>query len=159
MIIVGLLLLAAAAVAAVELIVANDQAQVTVHMWRWSWTVEPFWLAVAGAAILVTALLGLFMLKAGSRRERRLRRERRELAKENRQLAKRAEVAEATDAEPVDEVPRQGYDAPQQGYDAPQQDYVPSQPTGARPVGRPEHSGRGQETYAGEPVEGRHADR
>jgi membrane protein implicated in regulation of membrane protease activity len=153
MIILGLLLLAAAATAAVELIVANDDAQITVDMWRWSWTVDAFWLAVAGAAILVVALLGLFMLKAGSRRARRLRRERRELARENRQLAERAEVAEATDAEAVGDVPPQGYDAPRQGY------VPPAESTGVRPVTRPDYARPAQETYAGEPVEGRHADR
>jgi hypothetical protein len=156
MIIVGLLLLAAAVVAAVELVVANDDAQITVHMWRWSWTVDAFWLAVAGAAILVAALLGLFMLKAGSRRQRRLRRERRELAKENRQLAKRAEVAEATDAEPVGAVPPQDYDTRPQGYPVPAEATAPP----ARPGDvAPREATYAGETYAGEPVEGRHADR
>jgi hypothetical protein len=144
MIIVGLLLLAAAAVAAVELIVANDQAQITVHMWRWSWTVDAFWLAVAGAAIVVAALLGLYMLKAGGKRERRMRRERRQLAKENRQLAERAEVAEATVPEPVPDT-----DTAAQGYVA------PAETTTAAPR---EYAGPADETYAGDRVEGRHVD-
>ena len=95
MIILGLIFLAAAVVAAVELVVANDNAQVAVHMWRWTWTVDAFWLAVAGAAILVVGVLGLVCLRAGGKRGRRLRRERRELRAENRQLAKQAENAEA----------------------------------------------------------------
>jgi|GEM_PF-1811060 len=98
MIILGILLLAAAVVAAVELILANDGPTISVHLWRWTRHLEPFWLAVAGAAIVVVALLGLSMLRAGGGRARRLRRERRELSKENRQLAKRAQVAESTSA-------------------------------------------------------------
>jgi membrane protein implicated in regulation of membrane protease activity len=94
MIILGLILLAAAVVAAVELVIANDDAQVAVHMWKWTWTVDAFWLAVAGAVILAVALLALMFLRAGSKRGRRLRRERRELRAENRRLAKRVDRGE-----------------------------------------------------------------
>jgi uncharacterized integral membrane protein len=98
MIVLGLIFLAAAVVAAIELVVANDSAQVTVHMWRWSWTVDPFWLAVAGAVILAVGVLGVLMLRAGGKRGRRLRRERRELRAENRRLAKRAEQVQPAQA-------------------------------------------------------------
>jgi hypothetical protein len=102
MIILGLLLLAAAAVGAVELILANGggDPKIPVHMWGWTWHVDAFWLAVAGAAIMLVALVGLAMLKSSGRRARRLRRERKNLTAENRRLAKRANVAEATQAEP-----------------------------------------------------------
>ncbi|MDQ2748924.1 MAG: hypothetical protein M3Y44_05290 [Actinomycetota bacterium] len=139
MIILGLLLLAAAIVAAVELIVANDGAPITVHMWRWSWTVDAFWLAVTGAAILAAALLGLLMLRAGSKRQRRLRRERRQLANENRQLAKRAEVAEATDEQPVHEGAPRDHDIAPQAYPPPAETtdqprpYAPAADTTAQP--------------------------
>lgn len=158
MIILGLLLLAVALVAAVELIVANDDAKIAVDMWRWSWTVDAFWLAVAGAAILAVALLGLWMLKAGSRRERRLRRERRELAKENRQLSERAEVAEATDSGPVRDDAPDVYDAPRQGYPPPAETTTAPPPPAAPPA-RTEYGATPGETYSGEPVEGRHLDR
>ncbi|MEP7019489.1 MAG: hypothetical protein ABI808_02475 [Pseudonocardiales bacterium] len=154
MIILGLLLLAVAAVTAVELIVANDNAQITVHMWRWSWTVDAFWLAVAGAAILAVALLGLLMLKAGSGRERRLRRERRQLARENRELAKRAEVAEAAPARDAARTQDRGADA----YAHPQTATPDSvAPTAAQPV-HPEHARAPEPRYAGEPVDGRHVE-
>jgi uncharacterized integral membrane protein len=152
MIIVGLLLLAVAAVAAVELIVANDDAPISVHMWRWSWTVDAFWLAVAGAAILAAALLGLLILKAGSKRQRRLRRERRQLARENRQLAERAEVAEAADPEAA----REGAPRP---YPAPQQGYVPPAGTSTAPPASSPYGQAAGETYAGRSAEGRQVDR
>ena len=89
MLVLGLLFLAAAVVAAVELIIANDTAQVTFHMWSWTWHFDAFWLAVIGAAIVTVAWLGLAMMRLGSARAMRLRRERRELAKENAMLTKR----------------------------------------------------------------------
>lgn len=93
MLVLGLLFLAAAAVAAVELIIANDTAQVTFHMWSWTWHFDAFWLAVIGAAIITVAWLGLAMMRMGSTHALRLRRERRELAKENAVLAQRARSA------------------------------------------------------------------
>jgi len=159
MIIMGLFLLAAAAVVAVELVVANDDAQITVNMWRWSWTADSSWLAVAGAAILAAALLGLLMLKAGGKRERRLRRERRQLARENRQLAQRAEMAQPTDAERFRDVPGRGYDGPPQSYAGPARGYgAPAGTTTALPR-EPSTPGRPKETSARAPEEGRHVDR
>jgi len=103
MIILGLLFLAVAAVAAVELVLAN-QISIPFHMWRWHWQIDAFWLVVAGAAVIVVALMGLAMLKGAGGRARRLRRERRELAAENRRLAERAAVAEAGPAGPAGHV-------------------------------------------------------
>lgn len=90
MVVLGLLLLAAAVVVGIELILANHGAtsQVNIHLWGWHWNnVDAFWMAVAGAIIIVAALLGLALLKLGSARQWRLSRERRNLAKENRRLA------------------------------------------------------------------------
>ena len=86
MVILGLVLLAAAAVAAVELILANDTT-IAVRMWHGTWHVHMYWAAVAGAIILTAALLGLALIRSGALRTRRLRRERRELAMENERLA------------------------------------------------------------------------
>jgi hypothetical protein len=77
-------------VLAIEVIIAND-ATMTMHLWGWSWQMNAFWLAVAGAIILVVGLLGLALMQGGARRTRRLRRERRDLAAENRRLAARSE--------------------------------------------------------------------
>jgi hypothetical protein len=112
-----------------------------VNMWRWSWTVDAFWLAVAGAAILAAALLGLLMLKAGGKRARRLRRERRHLARENRQLTRRAEMTQPTDAEPVRDVPPRGYDGPSQGYAGPSRGYTAPADAATAPPTRPEYAG------------------
>lgn len=95
-ILIGLLLLAAAAVAGIELVLANRDT-VTVRMWNASWNVEAFWLAAAGAALLLVALIGLAALRLGAARRRRLRRRQRELAEENRVLAERARRAEVAD--------------------------------------------------------------
>jgi hypothetical protein len=148
MIILGILFLAAAAVAAIELIVANDGATISLHMWRWTWHVEAFWLAVVGAAVLVVALLGLGMLKAGSGRARRLRRERRDLAKENSRLAERADVAESTQAAPVG---ADGYLRPENQSGAPTAETYPAQ-TG---LGAPERQYDTAQHQASEPVERR----
>lgn len=114
MIILGILFLAAAAVAAVELIVANNanDGQVTLHMWRWAWQLDAFWLAVIGAAILFVALLGLGLLKSSGRRARRVRRERKDLTVQNRLLSERADVAEAKHAAPTNGHARPATTAP-----------------------------------------------
>jgi uncharacterized integral membrane protein len=149
MIVLGLIFLAVAVVAAIELVIANDNAQVTVHMWRWSWTVDPFWLAVAGAAILVAGVLGLWMLRAGGKRGRRLRQERRELRAENRQLAKRVEKAE-----PAQPPTRGAARADQPAGVAPAGAPVPA---AARPAAYPPATET--QTRADAPVEGRHVER
>jgi len=139
MIILGILLLAAAAVAAVELVIANDEHQTVFHMWRWTWQIDAFWLAVVGAAVLFVALLGLGMLKASGGRTRRLRRERRDLASENRRLSERADVAESTPAaraegyaHPGDPAAAGTHAAPAEGY-ARQDDPAAAPPTGTQP--------------------------
>ena len=94
MLVLGLLLVAAAAVAGVELIIANDDTQVTFQMWSWTWHFDAFWLAVIGAVIITVAWLGLAMMNMGTRHAVRLRRDRRRLAKENAMLTRQARVAQ-----------------------------------------------------------------
>jgi uncharacterized integral membrane protein len=94
MFVLGLLVLAAAAVGGVELVLANRDP-VIVHMWNWTWHVDAFWLAVIGAVVITAIWLALGAMRVGFGHTRRLRRERRELAAENRELAKRARSAEA----------------------------------------------------------------
>jgi hypothetical protein len=157
MIILGLLLVAAAAVVTVEMVVAND-GLISVHMWRWTWDVEAFWLVVAGAGILAAALLGLALLRAGGRRSRRLRRERRELAAESRDLAEEnRRLAERADAAGP------GRGAPMRGYAPATQ---PGPATQTSPAGRPVPVQPGHPDYArpagrtpDEHIEGRHVNR
>ena len=103
MVILGLVLLAAAAVAAVELILAND-ATIAVRMWHGTWHVHLYWVAVAGAVILAVGVLALAMIRSGALRSRRLRRERRDLARENERLAAERIAREPAHATPA---PRQ----------------------------------------------------
>lgn len=100
MVLLGLILLAAAVVAAVELILAN-RSSVSVSMWDWHWQMDKFWLAVVGAGILLAAVIGLGLMRSGFARSWRLRRERRELAAENRRLAEQSAMADAPREETV----------------------------------------------------------
>lgn len=94
MIIVGFVLLAAAAVIAVALVVQNP-ATVTVHAFKWSWDVDMRWLFVAGLALTAIGLLGLAMMRVGSAHYLRLRRDRKLLAAENQRLIERAGASNA----------------------------------------------------------------
>jgi uncharacterized protein (DUF849 family) len=94
MFVLGLLVLAAASVAGVELVLANRQP-VVLTMWNWTWHMDAFWLAVIGAAVVMLAVIGLGAVRLGFRHERRVRRERRDLAAENARLVERARSAEA----------------------------------------------------------------
>ncbi|HEV7192018.1 MAG TPA: hypothetical protein VGN35_02350 [Jatrophihabitantaceae bacterium] len=88
MFVLGLLVLAAAAVGSVELIIANRQP-VTFHMWNWTWHVDAFWIAVIGAVAVTLVWLALGAMRIAVVHQARLRRERRELAAENERLAAR----------------------------------------------------------------------
>jgi uncharacterized integral membrane protein len=88
MIIVGFILLAAAAVVAVALVIQNPST-VTVHAFKWSWDVDGRWLVVAGLALTAIGLFGLWMMRIGGSHYLRLRAERRRLAAENKRLAER----------------------------------------------------------------------
>ena len=89
MMIVGFLLLAAAATVAVALIVQNP-GTVTVHAFKWSWDIDMRWLIVAGLALSAIGLLGVALMRIGDSYNQLLRGERAALAAENRRLAKRA---------------------------------------------------------------------
>jgi hypothetical protein len=92
MFILGLLVLAASAVAAVELILANRGAM-DFNMWNWTWHFDAFWLAVIGAIIVTAAWIGIGLMQIAFAHARRMRREHRALAAENRMLAERAQAA------------------------------------------------------------------
>jgi uncharacterized integral membrane protein len=125
MIIVGFVLLAAAAVVAVALIVQNP-ATVTVHAFKWSWDVDVRWLVVAGLALTAIGLLGLAMMRLGGARHTRLRRERKALAFENKRL-----VAEQAASAQAATTP--GNDRPPVGY-APRPAMPPERPGGQPPT-------------------------
>jgi len=89
MIIVGFILLVAAAVVAIALVVQNPST-VTVHAFNSSWDVDMRWLVVAGLALTAIGLFGLAMMRIGGSHYLRLRSERKVLAAENKRLAERA---------------------------------------------------------------------
>jgi len=89
MIIVGFILLVAAAVVAIALVVQNPST-VTVHAFTWSWDVDLRWLVVAGLALTAIGLFGLAMMRIGGSHYLRLRSERKVLAAENKRLSERA---------------------------------------------------------------------
>jgi uncharacterized integral membrane protein len=85
MIFVGLVLLAVATVAAVDLIIQNTH-HVTLHAFGHTWTFGEYWLLVVGVVIAFVGLVGLGLMAASARSGRRARRERRALARENARL-------------------------------------------------------------------------
>ena len=94
MLVLGLFILAAAAVGGVELVLANRQP-VVLRMWNWTWHIDAYWLAVIGLVLVVLAWIGLGAMRFGMLHQLRLRRERRELEAENARLAERARSAES----------------------------------------------------------------
>ena len=86
MIVIGLILLAAAVAAAIVLI-AQNTGTVDVHALGGTWSVNLYWVIVAGMVIPAVAFVGLTIVKLGGSRARRLRRERRELTRKNQQLS------------------------------------------------------------------------
>ena len=90
MFLVGLILFAAAAAAAIIGIVQNRNHVIDVHALGQTWTMHAYWVLVAGLIVAVVGLLGLSIINRGAERSRRLRRERRALARENRRLSKLA---------------------------------------------------------------------
>ncbi len=87
MVLIGLILLAAAAVVAVDLIVQNT-SDVTIHAFGQTWTLPEYWLVVAGLVATAVGLFGLALIFGTARAGRRARRDRRALERENKRLAK-----------------------------------------------------------------------
>lgn len=91
MVVLGILLLAGAAVLAVATISSNTGA---VEVDLWGMSVSNVSVGVVFAAGMITAavgLLGMMMLFGGARRNRKRWRERRTLARDNRRLAQQAD--------------------------------------------------------------------
>jgi len=127
MIIVGFILLVAAAVVAIALVVQNPST-VTVHAFTWSWDVDLRWL-VRRARTHRNRPVRLAMMRIGGSHYLRLRSERKVLAAENKRLSERAAQTTRT---------RSGYrTAPRDGaVPAP----APMTPIGARSAyGAPPH--------------------
>ncbi len=87
MIAVGLILLAAAAVAASVLIAQNAHSVIEIHAFGRVWDVHLYWVVVAGMVIAAVAALGVAAISRGGLRLRRVRRERGLFAAENERIA------------------------------------------------------------------------
>ncbi|MHA3703322.1 hypothetical protein ACXR2U_14175 [Jatrophihabitans sp. YIM 134969] len=92
MVVLGLVLLLAAAVAGVVVVYENSGGDhtTTFAAFGGEWNVDVYWVAVIGAVIAIVALLGIALIRSGSRRGIRRRQERKELERENALLAERA---------------------------------------------------------------------
>lgn len=107
MVVLGLILLLVAVVAAVVLVTQNADARIDVHAFGGTWHVSAFWMAVVGAVILLVGVLGLALMRSGSKRGVRNRRERKQLAQENARLHDRVENPDtATRQDVANETPR-----------------------------------------------------
>ena len=95
MFVLGLLILAAAVVFAIEFVIANDSSM-TFKLWNQSWTMDAFWLGVMGAGFLLAIVVAVMLMRGSLARSWRLRSERKELAAENERLAARAKHAAPT---------------------------------------------------------------
>jgi uncharacterized integral membrane protein len=71
MIVMGLLFFLAAAIVGVALIAQNTN-DITIHAFKWSWSMPVYWMVVAGLALAVVAILGIVMMAIGSAHRRRL---------------------------------------------------------------------------------------
>ncbi|HEY3715500.1 MAG TPA: LapA family protein [Jatrophihabitantaceae bacterium] len=128
MIIVGFILLVAAAVVAIALVVQNPST-VTVHAFTWSWDIDMRWLVVAGLALTAIGLFGLAMMRIGGAHYLRLRSERKVLAAENKRLSERAAADNRT---------RGGYQtAPRTGAVSAPAPVAPTAPPAPPPVAAP----------------------
>jgi hypothetical protein len=101
MFVLGLLVLAAAAVAAVELVLANRGA-VDFHMWNQTWHLDVFWIAVIGAVIVTAAWIAVGLMQIAFAHARSVRRANRQLVAENRMLSERVASTDTVEPMPVE---------------------------------------------------------
>lgn len=94
MVVLGFILLALA-VAAVCILIGANTGQVEVSALGGTWTVELYWLVVAGVVLTAAAILGILMIVIGGARARRQRTRHRDLERENRRLASQVGSAPA----------------------------------------------------------------
>ncbi|MCW2603249.1 MAG: hypothetical protein JWN61_1384 [Pseudonocardiales bacterium] len=95
MVVLGFIVLALA-VAAVCVLIGANTGDVDVSALGGTWTVQMYWLVIAGVVLTAAAMLGILLIVLGGARARRQRTRRRELERENRRLA--SQVGEPTEA-------------------------------------------------------------
>lgn len=153
MFVLGLLILAAVVVGAVELVLAN-RTGIDFKMWNQTWHVDAFWLAAMGAAGLLGVVVAVWFMRVSMARTLRLRAERRELAAENERLAKRAAQPRAAQAPGKAYPAAPAYAAPATAPPAPP---TPGAPAAQAPAAEPAvadrpvaYAGRGAHSATGD---------
>lgn len=86
MVVLGFIVLALA-VAAVCVLIGANTGEVDVSALGGTWTVQLYWLVIAGVVLTAAAMLGILLIVLGGARARRQRTRRRDLERENRRLA------------------------------------------------------------------------
>ena len=86
MVVLGFIVLALA-VAAVCVLIGANTGEVDVSALGGTWTVQLYWLVIAGVVLTAAAMLGILLIVLGGARARRQRARRRDLERENRRLA------------------------------------------------------------------------
>lgn len=86
MVVLGFIVLALA-VAAVCILIGANTGDVDVSALGGTWTVEMYWLVIAGIVLTAAAIVGILLIVVGGSRARKQRNRRRDLERENKRLA------------------------------------------------------------------------
>lgn len=86
MVVLGFIVLALA-VASVCVLVGANTGEVDVSALGGTWTVQLYWLVIAGVVLTAAAMVGILLIVLGGARARRQRTRHRDLERENRRLA------------------------------------------------------------------------
>lgn len=86
MVVLGFIVLALA-VASVCVLIGANTGKVDVSALGGTWTVEMYWLVIAGVVLTAAAMLGILLIVLGGARARRQRTRQRDLERENRRLS------------------------------------------------------------------------
>jgi uncharacterized integral membrane protein len=138
MVVLGFIVLALA-VAAVCVLIGANTGDVDVSALGSTWTVQMYWLLIAGVVLTAAAILGILLIVLGGARARRQRTHRRELERENRRLASQvgepAAASSSGTARAVDGDTRHVHPAPDavDAFPPPQQPAPPNYTTPGGP--------------------------
>lgn len=86
MVVLGFIVLALA-VASVCVLIGANTGEIDVSALGGTWTVQIYWLVIAGVVLTAAAMLGILLIVLGGARARRQRTRQRDLERENRRLA------------------------------------------------------------------------
>lgn len=99
MVVLGFIVLGLA-VASVCVLIGANTGEVDVSALGGTWSVQMYWLVVAGVVLTAAAILGILLIVLGGARARRQRSHRRDLERENRRLASQVGTPPASAGSP-----------------------------------------------------------